>query len=965
MSKSDTLQSAALSFFLKTAHSNSVLYSEFIKKNYIGLLGPVIRSSKCIKSIHLLNSILETACSMPVIGKGPDGFEVQTQKNVCIVYPELFIAVINHYSDWHNPKNDNCQIIEMLFQVIQALVSEKHMYQELNMSRLNKANLVPALLNFCKVHLTDGTHSIFLSKKAADSLINIISIFAGAPPKPVLLDDIVKVLLMLHRPSDSFVTHDRSKFYFLLTSAQQTKTKKLSLPLGARKINLTMKKDIPINRKAKSPVGSPANRILHARSSSLDRDTPQKNDNFKRFHSEDKSKSSDNQSEQNSNDSSHSTETDFNTAKDTNGFDSSDNINILSRSPNIERKSTVVLNGNDKLKFEKALSQINFKRQHGHKKRLNHKRKQSTRSRSRSITESEADRAAKDKKTNRRQRAKSEGSGVGKEKELEFIREYDIIAEEDIRKIEEIYNDRDERLVLPSVIQAETAEGIIHIQNGLLKLLRDFILILPDTTVGEVLMHFVTFDIVLVLANNQNSSVRASIILLLSVMCERHVASTKTTNLFNLGNQIALHQAEFPLVQACVQWVTGSLLNIDQLLEKKIHLKIAQKFGLNALIAIIPQTLHDINLATSVIKFVTHLYKCSDQEKCSYMIENGLLPSIVRMLLKIHLGTELMYEKLTDAMQDLLNTIAFRAISTAGCINVLWDLLNGITYVEQNRSGSIHRGIRTAHANILFHLLKSFFTKKNNPSLSSFKFTPSELNLYDSILSINEKQTRLELLLDRIVQFLRNAPMNHSLSPQESSLIESTVMLTVNGISRTASILPWSLRPGKPMPIKLFVIKMLSKYTKNGELPINGCDIKIFKTMVHAFLHSDREIIPVHDREILSNVCTLLGIKQSDTNSYLPHATAKMDLNRENSIKEQKPYVERSVFKFEATATACIESAMKVTRDVVAIQNSERRGAMAHMRFHDENCLSKEWHLIIDRMTHEGAPWHCARNYSR
>lgn len=961
LSKSDTTQSAALSFFLKTAHSNSVLYSEFVKKNYIGLLGPVIRSSKCIKSIHLLNSILETACSLPVIVKGPDGFELLPTKNVCIVYAELFIAVINHYSDWHNPKNDNCQIIETLFMVIQALVSEKHLYQTTNISRLSRANLVPALLNFCKVHLTDGAYSIFLSKQAADSLINIISTFAGAPPQPALLDDIIKVLLMLHRPSDSFVTHDRSKFYFLLTSAQQTKTKKLSLPLGARKINLTMKKDIPASRSTKSPVGSPVNGGMIQRSSSLDRNMTHKVEGFKRFNSEDKSSSGAAKLEL---DSPESLPRSTNDSLTTNGTDdgeshSSDNVNI-------ERRSMIVLNANDKTKFEKALSQINFKRQHGHKKRLNHKRKQSARSRTRSVTESESDRGSKEQKPKRkRKRSNSEGSNMCKEKELEFIREYDIIAEEDVRKIEDVFTDKDERSVLPSVIQAETAEGIVHIQNGLLKLLREFILILPDTAVGEVLSHYVTFDIVLVLTNNHNASVRASLILLLAVMCERHAASAKSMNLFHLGNQIALHQAEFQLVQACVQWVTGSPLNIDHMLERETQLKITQKYGLNALIAIIPQTLHDINLAISVIKFLTHLYKKSDHETVSYMIESGLLPSIVKMLSKIHLKPELMCEKLIDAMQNLLNTIAFRAISTAGCINVLWDLLNGITYIEQNKSGTIYRGIRTTHANILLHLLKSFFTKKNNPSLSNFKFTPSELNLYDSILSINEKQTRLDLLLDRIVQFLRNAPVSHSPSPQESSLIESTVMLTVNGVARTASILPWSLRPGKPIPIKLFVIKMLWKYTKNGELPINGCDIKTFKTMVLAFLRSDREIIPPSDLDVLMNVCTLLGIKPSDSNSYLSHATEKMDVNRENSIKEQKPYVERSVFKFEPTATACIESAMKVTRHVVEVQNAERRGAMAHMRFHDESCLSQEWHLIIDRMTHEGAPWHCAKNYSR
>lgn len=970
LSKSDVVQAAALKFLLHTAHSNSVLYTEFVKKNYIGLLGPVIRSEKCIKGIHLLNSILDTACSMPVITKGPDGFELLPTKNICIVNAELFISVINHYSDWHHPKNDTCQIIEMLFKVIQALVSEKHLYQAMNIARLNKANLVPALLSFCKVHLTDGTQSKFLSKRAADTLINIISIFAGAPPQSSLLDDIVKVLLMLHRPSDSFVTHDRSRFYFLLTSAVQSKVKKLTIPLGSRKISLTMRKDLQMGRSNKSPVGSPSNATLN-RSASLNHSFSSNSDSFRRSSSEGREQSEETIFEldilQNGKQS--QAEKIPSTSK-TNGVGnhskSSDHVHILGRSPNIERRSSVVLNASDKTKFEKAMSQINFKRQHGQKKRLNNKRKSAGKSRSRtqSIHESDSDRSEKGGMPKRcRKRSVSEGSSVSRDKELEFIREYDIIAEEDVCKIDETCNEKEERCTLPSDIEAETTEGIIRIQNGLLKLLHDFILILPDTAVGEVLNHYVTFDIVLVLANNANASVRASIISLLAVMCDRNYASAKPINLCHLGNQIALHQAEFALVQACVQWVTGSRLNIEHLVLEN-ELRVSQKWGLNALIAIIPQTLHDVNLAKSIIKFMNELYKKAGHDSCAYMVENGLIPSIVKTLSKMHIKRDVCI-KLIEIMQALLNTIAFRAISTAGGIQVLWDLLNGITYVEQNKSNTIFRGIRAAHAEILLHLLKSFFTKRNNPSLSNFKFTPSELNLYDSILSINEKQTRLDLLLDRIVQFLRNANPTHSPSPQESTLIESMIMMTVNGVARTGNIIPWSLRPGKPMPIKLYTMKMIWKHSKNNELPINGCDGKMFKTMVHGFLHSDREIIPPQDLDILLNVCNVLGVKQSDSNSYLPHAIEKMDANRDSSLKEQKPFIEKSVFKFEQMASNCIESAMKITRNVVEVQNAERRSAMAHMRFHDESCLSQEWNLIIDRMTHEGAPWHSQRNYSR
>lgn len=949
LSTSDVTQAVALQFFLKIAHSNSALYTEFVKKSYISLLGPIIRSDKCLKTIHLVNAILETACSGPVISKGPEGFEVLTAKHVCIIYPELFIAVINHYSDWHKPNADNCEIIEILFSAIQCLVSEKHTYQAVNIARLSKANLVSALFNFCKVHLTGGSQQIFWSQRAAESLVNTISVFAGAPPVPAILDDIIKVLLMLHRPSDSYVTHDRSKFYFLLTSAMQQKAKKLSLPLSARKLSLSIKKNQTI------PTPSP----LH-RSASLGQSLNTRAERFMRSNSEIKNSGVDDTIIELLPLSAKLSKRHSVASKEDSNPDSSDQMEPIAGCSNIERKSSVILTSHDKAKFERALSQLNMKRQVGSKKRLR-KPRAKPKTRRRSITESEGD---NDKKAKRNRKRSVSDSGI----DLALIREYDIIADEDIQRIDDTLSsisDKDENRTLPPISYSyESCDGIIHVQNGLLDLLRDFILILPDNEIEEVLSHYVTLDIVLVLANS-NNSVRASIIRLLTVMCERHNVTTKTIYFHHLGNQIALHPTDFTLVQACVQWVTGSSLNLDQLVQTN-DFKVVQKCGLNSLMAIIPQTLHDVNLARSVFQFISQLYKKADQDSCAYMVENGLVPVVVKSLAKVFIKYGTTYEKLIDTLQSLMNSIALKALSTAGCIHVLWDLLNSITYIELNRNGAIYRGIRSVQATILLFLLKSFFHKRNNPSLWNFKFSASDINLTDCVLSTTEKRTRFDLLLDRIVQFLRNAQTSSYVeTTHEIKLIECVVMLSVNGQTRGSSIIPWSFRPGKPMPLKLYIVKLLWKHAKNGDLPLLGCDGKLVKTMIHAFLHSDREIIPQLDLEVLNNVCNALGIQQSNSNPYLSQGIEKMDAARENSLKEQRPSLERTVYKFEQIAQNCIESAMKITRNVVEIQNAERRNAIANIRVHDESCLDHEWNSIMDRMTHEGAPWHCARTYPK
>lgn len=921
---------------MKIAHSNSALYTEFIRQNYFSLIGAVIRSEKCLKTIRLLNAVLETACSSSIISKGPDGFELSINKNICIIYADLFVGIINHYSDWHDPNAEHCDIIEMLFSAIQSLVSEKHMHQALNISRLSKAKLVSALFNFCKIHLTSGSQQqIFWSKQAAESMVNIIRIFAGAPPAPALLDDIVKVLLMLHRPSNSFVTHDRSKFYFLLSSSSQSKSKRNGLPLAARKLSLSLKK---------SPKSS-TDSILQ-RSTSLDQKmnkTP--SDPMNRSSSVQKNSSEETIIEFNRNmRTTDRTKLKFNNIVKSKSSDGSSN------GLNVEKRTNIILNPNDKAKLERALSQLNTRRN----KRLR-KVRIKNKGRQRTLTDCETERDLKSKR--RRKRSVSD-SGI----DLALFREYDIIADEELKKISGLIDVSDKEDKYDQVLSspAELSQGIVQIQNGLLELLRDFIMILPDTAIEEVLSHYVTLEIVLVLANNQNACVRSSIIRLLTVMCERYNSCSKNIYSFHLGNQISLYEAEFALVQSCVQWITGSLQNIDQLIQSN-NLKVTQKYGLNPLIAIVPQTVHDISLAKSIFDFLCQLYNQADHEICSYMVENGMIPAVTKTLARVYVkwGTE--NDRLVEKIEELLCLIARKSISTAGCINILWDLLNSITYIEQSKGGATYRGIRSTQATILLNLLTAFFPKYNNPSMKNFKLNMSEINLNESVLSTAETRTRLELLSDRTVQFIRTANLSHTQTSEEIKLIKSIVNLSMCGFSRGGGIIPWSFLPSNPMPLKLFIIRLIARHANKGDSPLVSSDPKLVKAMIHSFWLNDRESIPKDDLDVLKNVCDTLGIQKDANNSYIPQAILKMDLTRENSLKEQKPSVERTVFKFDSLAINCIESAMKITRYVVEIQNSERRNAIAYIRVHDENCLKDEWNSIIDRMTHEGAPWYSPR----
>lgn len=270
-----------------------------------------------------------------------------------------------------------------------------------------------------------------------------------------------------------------------------------------------------------------------------------------------------------------------------------------------------------------------------------------------------------------------------------MVQEYVIIASDDIKKIDESFRfQQANSLDNNESNKITTSDGIIHIQIGFFNLLKDFILILPDNSIQEVLTHFVTFDIILILANHYDTRVRSAIIRLLAVMCERlgTVAITQYTKSFywhHLANQITLHIADMTLVQTCAQWITGSYLTLEQIAYTD-DIKIIEKRGLNSLIALIPQTVHDLNVSKLTIRLIEKIYKLS-MESRQYLIENGLLPSLIKYLTKYfdRWGTSgnengLMY------IHGFLGTIARMALLSTGTINVSLIKSDFYFYIHQN-----------------------------------------------------------------------------------------------------------------------------------------------------------------------------------------------------------------------------------------------------------------------------------------
>ncbi|KAJ6646111.1 Lysosomal-trafficking regulator [Pseudolycoriella hygida] len=943
LSKSEFIQSLALTFFLKIAHSNSNLYTEFVRKDFNSLIGPIVRSERCIKGINLLNSVLETACDRPVLTRRSDGFHVVTTTNANVVHPNLLMSIIQRYSDWRVPNVNDSSILATLLETFQALVRDKHPRQLQNIQSLNRAGMIPTLLNFCKMYLVGVPEPVYLSRKAAESIVNLIGIFAGSPPSSLLLDDIIKVLLLLHRPSESFITHDRSKFYFLTTS--MAKQKKTILPISTRKLSLSIRREriniLPIRNFRSSSAQA-------SRSVSLD------NSIGSPAHV------------------SHSNDPILGKEGETADEDSSVTLRPkYSKSGGLD--TIVNYSGNDN-RIKKLLnpsitpnSLLNLQlKRRGISKRRIAKKSQSNASSRTTTTDSDNDRDAMSSCA--KSSAKLLGSSgstpeSGIEEDLQLVRDYEIIAIEDVRKLEEKKSFSIQR---PDVPFESTQYGITQLQNGFFNLLKDFILILPDTAIQEVLSHYVTVDIILVMANHHDPGVRTSIVKLLTVVCSRLKETAynnckKSYHWYHLGNQIALHKADLNLVTAIVQWVTsrGFSLSLDQLTCDN-GVQIIEKCGLHSLIAVLPQCIHDLNLTRSTFAFMDKLYLNATPDMRRFLIEIGILPSVLKALTKFFTTWGLANSRVLKTIVDFMTTISFQSLSSNGNISIVWDLLNGLSFMEDNRAINIQRSLRSTQAVILMKLLNSFFPPDRTPSSTTFRFNASDVNLSGCLLSLSEKKIRFELLINRIVQFLTHMESSYSQTDEEIKLIEAIVLLSVNGCPHGNSIIGWGLCPSRPLPLKIFITRTL--YTRVNVLPTLVCNGKIIKTMAFKFMQTDRDILSADDYNAISGICSAMGITSS-TASNLSSVLEQIEFMRNASIKDQAPSIERTVYKFELIAKHCIESAMKMTRDVVEIQNMERRILMNKMRSQDESGLSREWNTLIDRMTHEGAPWHNEETY--
>jgi hypothetical protein len=214
------------------------------------------------------------------------------------------------------------------------------------------------------------------------------------------------------------------------------------------------------------------------------------------------------------------------------------------------------------------------------------------------------------------------------------------------------------------------------ITSGLLNIIHDTVLVLPDSSIAKIFKKIVDYKLFIIMANHPNASVRNTVvktILAWFIRCDeearvRFVSHVK--GFYHLANQLAMYPATEELVNSCISLMAHCHWDaLDQVADLEegtlptLHFSAAPP-----LLAVFPGTIHNLNLAVNVIQFFKILITRVAQA-LRKLIEHGLVESLVKtILILIHAEESDDNAVLLNEIIDLFALIISSCVQTPGVL---------------------------------------------------------------------------------------------------------------------------------------------------------------------------------------------------------------------------------------------------------------------------------------------------------
>ncbi|KAL0609262.1 Lysosomal-trafficking regulator, partial [Plecturocebus cupreus] len=197
LSSCEETQALALQIILSLIKYNQQRVHELENCNGLSMIHQVLIKQKCIVGFYILKTVLEGCCGEDVIYMNENGeFKLDVESN----------AIIQDQGVW-----------ETLLAALEVLIRADHHQQMFNIKQLLKAQVVHHFLLTCQV-LQEHKEGQLTSmpREVCRSFVKIIAEVLGSPPDLELLTIIFNFLLAVHPPTNTYVCHNPTNFYFSL-----------------------------------------------------------------------------------------------------------------------------------------------------------------------------------------------------------------------------------------------------------------------------------------------------------------------------------------------------------------------------------------------------------------------------------------------------------------------------------------------------------------------------------------------------------------------------------------------------------------------------------------------------------------------------------------------------------------------------------------------------------------------------
>ncbi|XP_028844512.1 lysosomal-trafficking regulator isoform X1 [Denticeps clupeoides] len=215
LSTSERTQALALQVLLSLVKFNHHRTHEMECYHGYSMIHQVLIKSKCIVGYHILKTLLDGCCSGSILTLGEDGqFHLDTESTVVVQDLTLLSDVLLDWKIWAKAQ---CGVWETLLTALEILIRVHHPQQMFNIRQLVKAQVVHRFLLTCQVLQENRDEYLTaIPQDVCRSFVKIIQEVLGSPPDLDLLRLVYNFLLAVHPPTNTYVCHTPSSFFFSL-----------------------------------------------------------------------------------------------------------------------------------------------------------------------------------------------------------------------------------------------------------------------------------------------------------------------------------------------------------------------------------------------------------------------------------------------------------------------------------------------------------------------------------------------------------------------------------------------------------------------------------------------------------------------------------------------------------------------------------------------------------------------------